>query len=583
VSSREELVPVLPGNQRLRDIVTVVKKSVLPENTPDGLFLYVAMENVEQQTGRITPIQPVMGRKIASAKFQFQKGDILYGRLRPYLQKVAIAPFDGICSTEFIPLRPKFGVSAEFVREFLLSSAHLSHVEALVSGARMPRLRPSDLLNAPVPSFSHESQAAIGRACTVFRLRTYAIEQQLRQVIALSDRHRIAVLKASEGEVELATQIGTRADSEASILLTRVLEFRRSDWEAKQLAAFESAGRLPNGDAWKDKYREPTTPSLDGLPQLPTGWTWASVEQLTLATSPICYGVVQPGDEPTDGVPMVRVNDLQDDTIRFGNLRRISFDVDASHARSRLVGGEVLVTVVGSIGRVAIAPSEMAGMNIARAIAKLTVTPLAPAKWIANALSGPRLQFWMQSSSREVARKTLNLEALAKAAIALPPASVIEEILLSQDKHLEAAKRICSAIGESLARLEHFRKSGVSKILRSTISEIASSEDSTNAIEAFFQPPSAPLVDNDRQEKELSKAKQFGETSQTLADQSLFAIVSQVPTGLTPYDLLIKSGKSVDSIEEFYQELVKEINKGRIVEMRIGPRDIKLFASHHAN
>lgn len=107
----------------------------------------------------------------------------------------------------------------------------------------------------------------------------------LKRVQANLKRYRASVLKAAvEGrlvptEAELAKAEGRRFEP-ASELLTRILKERRARWEAAELASMQAKGKRPKDDKWKSKYQEPTAPNTKGLPELPEGWCWATVDQL---------------------------------------------------------------------------------------------------------------------------------------------------------------------------------------------------------------------------------------------------------------------------------------------------------------
>lgn len=136
---------------KLGEIVKIGSRNVNPNEEPDRLWNYVALENVEQGTGRLVEFAPSLGAQIGSTKARFEKGDVLYGKLRPYLRKAWVAEFAGCSSTDLIPLTPGPGVLAEYLKWFLLSPFHMEYVTPLMAGIRMPRLRSDDLYNMPVP------------------------------------------------------------------------------------------------------------------------------------------------------------------------------------------------------------------------------------------------------------------------------------------------------------------------------------------------------------------------------------------------------------------------------------------------
>lgn len=85
---------------------------------------------------------------VASQKAVFREGDVLYGRLRPYLRKVAVAPVDGVCSTDILVLRPKNGaVDPSFAYYVLASREVARHAIAMSAGTRMPRVSAKNLLS----------------------------------------------------------------------------------------------------------------------------------------------------------------------------------------------------------------------------------------------------------------------------------------------------------------------------------------------------------------------------------------------------------------------------------------------------
>ncbi len=129
---------------------------------------------------------------------------------------------------------------------------------------------------------------------------------------------------------------------------------------------------------------------------------------------PLCYGVVQPGVDAEDGVGLVRVMDLESGAPRLGDLKNITPEIDLQYRRSRIVTGDVLVSIVGTIGRTWVVTEEFEGCNIARALARVSPNPevMLP-DFLAWVLSSDQLQSTLVSAAFESARKTLNLSVLA--------------------------------------------------------------------------------------------------------------------------------------------------------------------------
>ena len=239
----------------------------------------------------------------------------------------------------------------------------------------------------------------------------------------------------------------------ATELLKRIRAERRKRWEESELEKLKAKGLT--GDKLKDefakrkkKYKEPEPVDTSGLPELPEGWCWASLAELSSAVKTISYGVLQPGEEIPDGVQLVRVCDLQDGMILSDQLRTISPAIDMQYERTRLKGGELLVSVVGTIGRTTIVPKKLAGVNIARAVARIVTLELVNKSWLQYVLSTPFLQDFLVRGAREVARKTLNISVLERAPIPLSSSEEMEELT----RKIAAKKAIQDSIRATLSQ-----------------------------------------------------------------------------------------------------------------------------------
>ena len=101
------------------------------------------------------------------------------------------------------------------------------------------------------------------------------------------------------------------------------------------------------------------------------------LHELTDPKRPITYGVVKPGPEdPETGVIFVRGGDISNGTINKANLRTITQEVSRPYARTILRGGEVVISLVGNPGEVAVVPDSLVGANLARQAGLIMPTTL---------------------------------------------------------------------------------------------------------------------------------------------------------------------------------------------------------------
>jgi type I restriction enzyme, S subunit len=110
-------------------------------STKNEIVNYIGLENIESNTGNLVNFTPTESLKIKSSKNIFTKNEVLYGKLRPYLNKVHLPEFDGICSTDILSLTPKSNIDRQFLAYFLRSQLVLSHVNKSVHGTKMPRTK----------------------------------------------------------------------------------------------------------------------------------------------------------------------------------------------------------------------------------------------------------------------------------------------------------------------------------------------------------------------------------------------------------------------------------------------------------
>lgn len=126
---------------------------------------YIGLENIEAKTGRIASFVPKHGEEIKSTCKRFYKGDILYGRLRPTLNKVYYNDCfeEGVCTTEILVLSPTLErVNPVYLAELLRTEVINRRIVGLIKGAALPRIAMADLkqIALPIPSLERQSEIA---------------------------------------------------------------------------------------------------------------------------------------------------------------------------------------------------------------------------------------------------------------------------------------------------------------------------------------------------------------------------------------------------------------------------------------
>lgn len=127
------------------------------------------LEDIEKDTGRVLAYIKKEERESASTKHRFHKGQVLYSKLRPYLNKVVLADQDGFCTSEILPLEFNSIILPEYARYYLMSPTFLRYANRCSYGVKMPRLGTEDGKKAivPVPPIN-EQVGIVDRIHSVF-------------------------------------------------------------------------------------------------------------------------------------------------------------------------------------------------------------------------------------------------------------------------------------------------------------------------------------------------------------------------------------------------------------------------------
>jgi type I restriction enzyme S subunit len=141
----------------LRDCAIQVKHSVKP--AIDGQRKYIGLEHIEQGTLRLSGTG--FESDVTSTKTAFDKGDVLFGKLRPYFRKVVFASFNGVCSTDIWVLRAKPGVNQRFLYYWVASHEFVDFAVQGADGTRMPRANWAQASQHSIPFQTEHEQKAI--------------------------------------------------------------------------------------------------------------------------------------------------------------------------------------------------------------------------------------------------------------------------------------------------------------------------------------------------------------------------------------------------------------------------------------
>jgi type I restriction enzyme S subunit len=277
----------------LGEIIEISRERIEPAEHPDTLFNYVGLESIEGHTGRLLPYQPTPGAEIKSTKNVFHPGELLYGKLRPYLNKVHLVGMEGICSTDIYVLRPRQRqVHPSFVATYLRSPSVLAVVSNAMAGANLPRVGQDVLFAIPIP------------------------------VPPLGEQERIVKLLDEADDLQ---KLRAQADRRMSTMIPALFN--------------ELVGN-------HDDFPTATVAEL------------AEQREGSIRTGPFGSDL-RHSEFVEDGIPVLGIDNVVENEFRWTKPRCVTPTKFETMRRFVVFPGDVLVTIMGTVGRCVVAPADL--------------------------------------------------------------------------------------------------------------------------------------------------------------------------------------------------------------------------------
>jgi len=177
----------------LGDVITSSKEKTEPSTNPS--LIYIGLEHIESNACRI--IGNGLAGDTKSTKSVFYKGDLLYGKLRPYLNKVCIPDFDGVCSTDILVFNQNLHLDNHYLMRFLSTSDFVDYANNNSSGVQLPRINFQKLSEYQIPLPPLAEQHRIVASIEALFARLDAANTRLERVPGILKQFRQAVLAAA--------------------------------------------------------------------------------------------------------------------------------------------------------------------------------------------------------------------------------------------------------------------------------------------------------------------------------------------------------------------------------------------------
>ena len=409
---------------RLSDVVVPRGEKASPQTFPDMPFL--GMDHVEAHSMRI------IGRGLASEMksncSRFYDSDVIYGRLRPYLNKVAIPGFDGLASAEFIVFPPAAAMVPSFLAYHLNARDFVSFSSHLNEGDR-PRVSFDQLGVFPVdiPPLV-EQRAIVAKIEALFSELDKGVEQ-LETVKGQLKRYRQSVLKAAfEGKLT-------------------------AEWRAERARPFvQNSAQL--------KVAETTETYGTKKPE---GWTFVRTGQLTEFVTSGSRGWSKYCG--STGALFIRSQDINRDTLALESVTRVNPPGGAEGNRTRVKTGDILLTITGAnVGKCACVDREIPEAYVSQHVALLRLYDTVLTSYLHWVfLSDAFVRGELHRVAYGAGKPGLNLENVKDALVPLAPLPEQRQIVAEIEARFSALDQLEQTVETGLKQAEALRQSILKK------------------------------------------------------------------------------------------------------------------------
>lgn len=552
-------------NQRPLATLGELADESVEQTGPTSDFVYVDISSIDRETKKIIEAKTLtLSQAPSRAKQHLRGGDVLVSMTRPNLNAVALVPelLDGaIGSTGFHVLRSRW-LRPEFLLRLVQSQRFVDEMSAMVQGALYPAVRPKD-----IAAFTFAFETPTQQTRIVAKLEELLSDldagvAELKAAQKKLGQYRQSLLKAAvEGALTAEWRDKHKPTETGAQLLQRILTERRARWEAKQLAKFAEQGKTPPKD-WQKKYPEPVQPDTTDLPELPEGWVWASIDQLTVEQK---YGSSSKTNEDPTGIPVLRMGNIQDGDLDFSNLKYLPVDHD-EFPGLHLQDGDLLFNRTNSpelVGKTAVYRSQISPCSFASYLISVRfsggyIPELASA--FINSAYGKR---WIKSVVvQQVGQANVNGSKLSALAVTVPPFKEQQEIISAL--HVQA-----SEIVDQLKIVDVFLKQSNAQrqnILCAAFSgQLVPQDPNDEPASVLLERIRAERAEREKQPK-ARKTKQQKEIATMVS--KLIDVLAEAGDWVPAQEAFrrcgVADGALTDRIEELYAELRKLDKAGRL-------------------
>lgn len=345
------------------------------EYVPEG-HIFLSTPNIKDRSIDFDRVNYITQfRYDESPEIKLRVGDVLLAKDGSTLGTVNVVralPRSATVNSSIAVISPFDALEGIFLYYLFQSSFMSDEIEQAKGGMGVPHLFQSDLNKFYLPLPPREEQRAVAAFLDNETAKIDALVAEQRRLIELLKEKRQAVI---------------------SDAVTKGLNPR--------------AAMRPSGVQW--------------LGDVPAHWVVQPLKWLTPTDRQIMYGIVLPGPNVENGIPIVKGGDVKPERLNPATLSRTTREIESGYVRSRLRGGDIVYAIRGSIGEAAIVPEELRNANITQDAARIAPAEGVDVKWLLFALQSPGVFAQLEQTVNGATIRGINIFQLKRARIPTPP------------------------------------------------------------------------------------------------------------------------------------------------------------------
>ena len=399
---------------RIADMCDLIAEPVKPGARPDALYL--GLEHLAP--GRLVRIGGGKAFEMRSNTSAFQLGDVLYGKLRPYLDKAALADESGVCTTELLVLRAKANVDPRFLAAAIHSPGFVEYAIAGTTGVQHPRTSWAHTRDFQMPAFTLYEQQGVADLLWLLHEAISQSEALVEEGQALKRAAMYTLFtRGLRGEVLKETEIGPVPES----------------WGVEAISSIAN---------------------VKGGKRMPKGVSLTSEDT---------------------GQPYIRITDFRDHGVETHQILFVPNDYESVISRYVISSDDVYISIAGTIGLVGQVPQILDGANLTENAAKITVANknIAP-RFLMYALASDACRTQIAQSTATNAQPKLALTRIEQISLPHPSSDEQQEIVDILDaihRKIELGRRKRAVLEEMFKALLHKLMTGDIRVEELDLSE----------------------------------------------------------------------------------------------------------------